>query len=159
MASPAHGGAGSATEHPLTGPEFAKSVNLARNWPWSRYPAVFSKFWPALRIKILCGGHCRYGGSGGAEHRGRLDRVEFAIETTLVRPVMKSINVSAAALALTAAVSLSPALAQAPKAFAGERSQPLTTPSSAAVKSAGHFEYRYGYDRHARWRGHWIFVR
>jgi hypothetical protein len=31
VASPAHGGAGSATEHPLTGPEFAKSVNLARN--------------------------------------------------------------------------------------------------------------------------------
>jgi hypothetical protein len=35
----------------------------------------------------------------------------------------------------------------------------LTTPSSAAVTSAGHYEYRYGYDKHARWRGHWIFIR
>jgi hypothetical protein len=66
---------------------------------------------------------------------------------------MKSVYVSAAAFALTAAVNLSPALAQGP------RSQPLTTPSSAAVTSAGHYEYRYGYDRHAAWRGHWIFVR
>jgi hypothetical protein len=72
---------------------------------------------------------------------------------------MKSVYVSAAAFALTAAVSLSPALAQAPKAFGGERSQPLTTPSSAAVTSAAHYEYQYGYDRHARWRGIWIFVR
>jgi hypothetical protein len=27
--------------HPLTGPEFALSVNRARVWQWSRYPAVF----------------------------------------------------------------------------------------------------------------------
>jgi hypothetical protein len=76
-----------------------------------------------------------------------------------VRPAMKSVYVSAAVFALTAAVNLSPALAQAPEAFGRERSQPLTTSSSAAVTSAGHYEYRYGYDRHARWRGHWIFVR
>ena len=31
--------------------------------------------------------------------------------------------------------------------------------NKAAVTSAGHYEYRYGYDRHAAWRGHWIFVR
>ena len=72
---------------------------------------------------------------------------------------MKSVYVSAAVFALTAAVTLSPALAQAQKVFAGERTQPLTTPSSAAVTSSGHYEYRYGYDKHARWRGHWIFVR
>ena len=71
---------------------------------------------------------------------------------------MKSVYVSAAAFALTAAVNLSPALAQAPEAFGQERSQPLTTSSSAAVTSPGHYEYRYGYDKHARWRGHWIFV-
>jgi hypothetical protein len=70
---------------------------------------------------------------------------------------MKSVYVSAAVFALTAAVNLS--LAQAPEAFGQERSQPLTTSSSAAVTSAGHYEYRYGYDKHARWRGHWIFVR
>jgi hypothetical protein len=29
-------------------------------------------------------------------------------------------------------------------------SPPLATPSSAAVTSAGHYEYQYGYDRHAR---------
>jgi hypothetical protein len=72
---------------------------------------------------------------------------------------MRSVYVRAATFALTVGVNLSPALAQAPKAFEGERSPPLTTPSSAAVTSAGHYEYRYGYDRHARWRGHWIFVR
>jgi hypothetical protein len=72
---------------------------------------------------------------------------------------MKSVYVSAAAIALTAAVNLSPALAQGPTAFGREGSQPLTTPSSAAVTSPGHYEYRYGYDKHARWRGHWIFVR
>jgi len=72
---------------------------------------------------------------------------------------MKSVYVSAAVFALTAAVNLSPALAQAPEAFGQERSQPLTTSSSAAVTPAGHYEYRYGYDKHARWRGHWIFVR
>ena len=72
---------------------------------------------------------------------------------------MKSVYVSAAAFALTAAVNLSPALAQGPTAFGREGSQPLTAPSSAAVTSAGHYEYRYGYDKHARWRGHWIFIR
>ena len=70
---------------------------------------------------------------------------------------MKPVYVSAAVFALTAAVSLSPALAQAQKVFAGER-QPLTTASLAAVTSAEHYEYQYGYDKHARWRGHWIFV-
>ena len=93
------------------------------------------------------------------EHRSRIDRLALAIETTFVRPAMKSVYVSAAAFALTAAVNLSPVLAQGPKALGGERNQPLTTPSSAAVTSAGHYEYRYGYDKHARWRGHWIFVR
>jgi hypothetical protein len=93
------------------------------------------------------------------EHRSRLDRLALAIETTFVRPAMKSVYVSAAAFALTAAVNLSPVLAQGPKALGGERNQPLTTPSSAAVTSAGHYEYRYGYDKHARWRGHWIFIR
>jgi hypothetical protein len=72
---------------------------------------------------------------------------------------MKSVYVTAAAIALTAAVNLSPALAQGPTAFGREGSQSLTTPSSAAVTSAGHYEYRYGYDKHARWRGHWIFIR
>jgi hypothetical protein len=68
---------------------------------------------------------------------------------------MKSVYVSGAAFALTAAVNLSPALAQG-NTWPGV-SQP-STPSSAAVTSAGHYEYRYGYDKHARWRGHWIFV-
>ena len=63
---------------------------------------------------------------------------------------MKSVYVSAAVFALTAAVNFSQALAQAPEAFGQERSQPLTTPSSAAVTSVGHYEYRYGYDKHAR---------
>jgi hypothetical protein len=76
---------------------------------------------------------------------------------------MKSVYVSAAAFALTAAVNLSPALAEEPKLSGGNASrgmsQPSTPPSPAAVTSAGHYEYRYGYDRHSAWRGHWIFVR
>jgi hypothetical protein len=76
---------------------------------------------------------------------------------------MKSVYVGAAAFALTAAVNLSPALAQGPKLSGGNAwpgmSQPLTTPFSPAVTSAGHYEYRYGYDRRGAWRGHWIFVR
>jgi hypothetical protein len=76
---------------------------------------------------------------------------------------MKSVYIGAAAFALTAAVNLSPALAEGQKlsgrnAWPG-MSQPLTTSSSAAVTSAGYYQYRYGYDRHVRWRGHWIFVR
>ena len=72
---------------------------------------------------------------------------------------MKPVYVSAAAIALAAAVNLSPALAQGPTAFGREGGQPLTTPSPAAVTSAGHYEYQYGYDKHARWGGHWIFIR
>ena len=75
---------------------------------------------------------------------------------------MKSVYVGAAAVALTAAVNLSQALAQGPKLSNGNSwpgmSQPLPTPSSAALTS-GHYEYRYGYDRRGIWRGHWIFVR
>jgi hypothetical protein len=40
------------------------------------------------------GGHCGVRRSAVAEHRVRLDRLAFAIETTLVRPAMKSFYVS-----------------------------------------------------------------
>lgn len=76
---------------------------------------------------------------------------------------MKSVYVSAAAFALTAAVNLSPALALGPKVSGGNMwpgmSRHLTTPTSTAVAAPGHYEYQYGYDRHAAWRGHWVFVR
>ena len=28
-----------------------------------------------------------------------------------------------------------------------------------AVTTTSHYEYQYGYDHHARWRGHWVLVR
>ena len=60
---------------------------------------------------------------------------------------MKSVYVGDAAFALTAAVNLSPALAEGQKLSGGNAwpgmSQPLTTSSSAAVTTAGHYQYRY----------------
>jgi hypothetical protein len=50
---------------------------------------------------------------------------------------MKSVYVSAAAIALTAAVNLSPALAQGPTAFGREGSQPLTTPPRLPSRQRG----------------------
>jgi hypothetical protein len=76
---------------------------------------------------------------------------------------MKSVFLSAATLALIAAANFSPALAQGPKLSGGNTwpgmTRPLTPTSSAAVTSPAHYEYRYGYDKHAAWRGYWVLAR
>jgi len=76
---------------------------------------------------------------------------------------MKTLFVAAAALALAVAANLAPAVAQEPKlsddngspgiAQRGDRGSPNT------VATTPHYDYQYGYDRHARWRGHWALVR
>ena len=68
-----------------------------------------------------------------------------------------------AALTLLAAVSLSPAMAQGPQLSAGSSwpgVPPRVDPSaSTGVAAAPRYELQYGYDKHARWRGHWVLVR
>jgi hypothetical protein len=76
---------------------------------------------------------------------------------------MKTLSVATAALALAGAASLAPAIAQEPKlpddnAWPGI-SQRVDSGSPNAVTTTSHYEYEYGYDRHARWRGHWVLVR
>jgi hypothetical protein len=74
---------------------------------------------------------------------------------------MKTLLLAGATLALLTAVNFSPAMAQGPKLSGGNTwagiSQRVDT-SSAATTTA-HYEYRYGYDKHAAWRGHWVLVR
>ena len=75
---------------------------------------------------------------------------------------MNTLSVATAALALAVAASLAPAIAQEPKlsddnAWPGI-SQRVDSGSPNAVTTTPHYEYQYGYDHHARWRGHWVLV-
>jgi hypothetical protein len=76
---------------------------------------------------------------------------------------MKTPLLVGVALTLLAAVSLSPAMAQGPQLSAGSSwpgVPPRVDPSaSTGVAAAPHYELQYGYDKHARWRGHWVLVR
>ncbi len=76
---------------------------------------------------------------------------------------MKPLFLSAAALALAAAVNLSPAMALRPKPSGGNTwpgmSRPVMPASAAVVGSPAHYEFRYDYDKHAAWRGHWVLAR
>jgi hypothetical protein len=38
-------------------------------------------------------------------------------------------------------------------------SQRIDTSSEDAATTTPHYEYQYGYDKHAAWRGHWVLVR
>jgi hypothetical protein len=64
---------------------------------------------------------------------------------------------------LLAAVSLSPSMAQGPNLSGGNTrpgiSQPNDSSGSTAVAATPHYELQYGYDKHARWRGHWVPIR
>ena len=76
---------------------------------------------------------------------------------------MKSLLLAGATLVLLAAVSPAPIMAQAPK-LVGEStrpgiSQPIDPGASSAVAVTPRYELQYGYDKHARWRGHWILIR
>ena len=76
---------------------------------------------------------------------------------------MKTLLLVGVALTLLAAVSLSPAMAQGPQLSAGSSwpgVPPRVYPSaSTGVAAAPRYELQYGYDKHARWRGHWVLVR
>ncbi len=92
---------------------------------------------------------------------------------------MKALHCGAPALALVAAVSLSPAMAQGPKPSGGATwpgiSQPMLGPRADGVSIAPgildlpadpstaaiipHYEWQYHYAaRHAHWEGQWILV-
>ena len=76
---------------------------------------------------------------------------------------MKTLSVASAALVVAVAASLAPAIAQEPKlpddnVWPGI-SQRVDSGLPNAVTTTSHYEYQYGYDHHARWRGHWVLVR
>lgn len=75
---------------------------------------------------------------------------------------MKSLTLIAAVLALAAA-NIPPTMAQDSKppesGTRPELSQQFDPGSANAATSMAHYEYRYGYDRHSAWRGHWVLVR
>jgi hypothetical protein len=76
---------------------------------------------------------------------------------------MKTLLLVGTTLALLAAVNLSPTMAQGSKLSGGntwpgisQRADPGVSITAAATPR---YEFQYGYDKHARWRGHWMLVR
>jgi hypothetical protein len=75
---------------------------------------------------------------------------------------MKTLLLAGMALALLAAVSLSPAMAQGPKLSDGSSWPGIpqrVDPSASTAVAAPRYQLQYGYDKYARWRGHWVLVR
>lgn len=76
---------------------------------------------------------------------------------------MKTLLLAGATLVLLTAANFSPAMAQEPKPSGGNTwtgvSQRVDTDSANTAATSAHYEYRYGYDKHAAWRGHWVLVR
>jgi Spy/CpxP family protein refolding chaperone len=76
---------------------------------------------------------------------------------------MKTLLLAGAAVGLLVAASLSPAMALGPKLSSGNTwpgiSQRADTGSANAATTTPHYEYQYGCDKHAAWRGHWVLVR
>ena len=77
---------------------------------------------------------------------------------------MKTLLLTAAALAFTAAVNLSPTSAAEVKGFSGDAWSNLPQAARAAspdtTAQAPRYEWRYHYaGRHPRWEGHWVLVR
>lgn len=75
---------------------------------------------------------------------------------------MKTISTATAALALAVAANLAPAAAQGLKTLGDNAwpgiSQRGDSGSPNVVITTPRYEYQYGYDHHARWRGHWVLV-
>ena len=90
-------------------------------------------------------------------------RLELTLASTLMRSEVKTLLLAAATLALVASANLSPAMAQGPKLSGGNTwpgiSQRVDSGSTSPATTAPHYEYQYGYDHHAAWRGHWVLVR
>jgi hypothetical protein len=76
---------------------------------------------------------------------------------------MKTLWLAGATLALLTTVNFSPAMAQGPKLSGGNTwpgiSQRVDTGSANPAATPAHYEYQYGYDKHAAWRGHWVLAR
>ena len=76
---------------------------------------------------------------------------------------MKTLLLAGATVALLTAVNFSPAMAQEPKPSGGNTwagiSQRVDTGAANAPATTPHYEYQYGYEKHGRWRGHWVLVR
>jgi len=75
---------------------------------------------------------------------------------------MKTLLLAGAALASLAAVNLSPAMPQGPNLSGGNTWAGIlrrVDTGSGNATTAAHYEYQYGYDKHAAWRGHWVLVR
>ena len=85
-----------------------------------------------------------------------------ALNPNAMRSAMRSIFFGTVAIALATAPSFASGAAQGPKpsrstSWAGT-DRPVIS-SAADLSTARHWEYRYGYDKHAAWRGHWVPVR
>jgi hypothetical protein len=75
---------------------------------------------------------------------------------------MKLVFWKTTALTLLSALSLAPASAQnvaSDRAIRATVSERAAVPPGTDAVTAPHWEYRYGYDRRAAWRGHWVLVR
>jgi hypothetical protein len=76
---------------------------------------------------------------------------------------MKTLLLASTTLALLAAINLSPAMAQGSKLSGGNTwpgiSQRVEPGASTIAAVTPRYEFQYGYDKHARWRGHWVLVR
>jgi len=74
---------------------------------------------------------------------------------------MKSLALGATTLALAALTSLSPAMADGPRASGGNTWHGMSQPPDANLVAASpHYELQYHYaGRHARWLGQWVLVR
>jgi hypothetical protein len=76
---------------------------------------------------------------------------------------MKTLLLTGTTLAFLAAINLSPAMAQGSKLSGGNTwpgiSQRADPSASTTAAAAPPYEFQYGYDKHARWRGHWVQVR
>jgi hypothetical protein len=76
---------------------------------------------------------------------------------------MKTSVFGAVALTLVAVANLSPAMAQGARPSGGNTwlgiSQRVDPATAGAAPTTPHYEYQYGYDHHAAWRGHWVLIR
>ena len=76
---------------------------------------------------------------------------------------MKTLLLASTTLALLAAINLSPAMARGSKLSGGNTwpgiSQRVEPGVSTIAAVTPRYEFQYGYDKHARWRGHWVLVR
>ena len=76
---------------------------------------------------------------------------------------MKTLLLAGAAVALLTTVNFSPAIAQGPRPSSGNTwpgiSQRVDPGASTVAAANLRYEFQYGYDKHAAWRGYWVLVK